>query len=366
MASLKRVSRAASSSRIVGGVIGLLLLVGAQLAHAQVTLHTVVPSTFQAGCPNTLITTCGKGLPGGSFQQGCKVEWIGAGGVPTFLANTTYLYTISSEYQTVTVPVPASLLTTPGVYGVRWVSVFPAIVYSPIFPVTVVPALTGPVVGGVSPQSVFYPSAAGVSITVAGSGFTPNSQVYFDRTAAATTYVNSSTLLATLTSACPGAGRGGGVAVSVFDPTQPVNTSNATPIGIYSMGTNLGLLSLSPPNSGPGVPVTFTIGAVGINTYILLVMSPVPAASIYPWPSASQQMVLGLTLSATTIVIEGISQGVVTTSIPSTGGGGGAVAIPARFPNPPFGQTYSFQAAFLDPSSSLGYRLTNAVHGVNL
>ena len=348
---------------LIPRVSSVMLLIAAA-ALGQMTLHTVIPSTFKAGSPSTFITTCGKGMPGGSFAQGCKIEWIGAGGTVTFLANTTYLYTISSEYQIASAPVPAALLANPGVFGVRWACLFTGAPYSPIFPVTVLPSLPGPVVGSVTPSTVGL-GVGGVPITVYGSGFGPSSQVFFDNTPATTTFISSSALSGMLTSACPGAGRTGAIAVSVFDPTQSTPASNATHLQVNSMGQNLGLLTMSPPNPSPGAPITCTIGGIRTNTYVYLVMSPTPTVSIFPWPTYIEQQVLGLNLSSTSIIIDGINQGVVSVPMPLTGGGGAGFSFPAMLPSPPVGRTISFQAAFLDPTSLLGYRLTNTLHGVS-
>lgn len=332
----------------------------------QVNLLTVVPTRFLAGSPTTMVTMSGNGLLTGSFSATNRVEWVGAGGVVTVLGSTLYLYTVSPTLQWVSMQVPSNLLTTPGVYGIRWVTTFPTAATSPLFPVTVTAAATiPPEVGGTAPAQIGIPGAAGVPLAVYGSGFTSTSQVFADRTPLATTFQSASALSATLTTACPGAGRTGAIAISVVDGATPGTTSNAVPLTVYAAGSNAGQLTVVPPGAPPGTPVTFTIGGIGVNTYPLLVVSPVPTAAIYPWPTYIENYVLGISLAATTIVIDGISQGIVSGPMPTTGAAGGGLAIPAYLPNPPLGQTLTFQAAWLDPSSSLGYRLTHALHGLS-
>ena len=342
------------------------LLLFTSAAMAQVTLHTVSPTRFIAGSPTTMVTMSGSGLLTSSFSATNRVEWVGAGGVVTVLGSTLYLYTVSPTLQWVSMQVPASLLTTPGVYGIRWVATFPTTVTSPLFPVTVTAAASiPPEVGGMAPAQLGIPGAAGAPVTVYGSGFTATSQVFADRTPLATTFQSASALSAVLTSACPGATRTGALAISVVDGAANPTVSNALPLTIYAAGSNAGQLTISPPGALPGTPVTFTIGGIGVNTYPLLVVSPVPPAAVYPWPTYVENYVLGVSLSATSIVIDGISQGIVSVPMPTTGAAGGGIAIPAYLPNPPIGQTLTFQAAWLDPSSSLGYRLTHALHGVS-
>lgn len=338
----------------------------ASAAKAQVTLQTVSPTRFIAGSPTTMVTMSGSGLLTSGFSATNRVEWIGAGGVVTVLGSTLYLYTVSPTLQWVSMQVPANLLTTPGVYGIRWVATFPTTVTSPIVPVTVTASTSiPPEVGGMAPAQLGIPGAAGVPITVYGSGFTATSQVFADRTPLVTTFQSASALSATLTSACPGAGRVGAIAISVVDGAVSPTTSNALPLTINAAGSNAGQLTVTPPGAAPGTPVTFTIGGIGVNTYPLLVVSPVPPAALYPWPTYVENYVLGISLSSTTIVLDGISQGVVSVPMPTTGAAGGGIAIPAYLPNPPLGQTLTFQAAWLDPSSSLGYRLTHALHGLS-
>lgn len=351
------------TSRFTSFVCALLF---ASVAVAQVTLQTVTPTRFLAGSPTTMVTMSGSGLLTSSFSATNRVEWVGAGGVVTVLGSTLSLYTVSPTLQWVSMQVPANLLATPGVYGIRWIATFPTTITSPLFPVTVTAAASiPPEVGGTAPAQLGMPGAAGVPVTVYGSGFTPTSQVFADRTPLATTFQSASALSAVLTSACSGATRTGALAISVVDGANPPTTSNAIPLTIYAAGSNAGQLTISPPGAPAGTPVTFTIGGIGVNTYPLLVVSPVPTAAIYPWPTYIENYVLGISLASTTIVLDGISQGIVSGPMPTTGAAGGGIAIPAYLPNPPIGQTLSFQAAWLDPSSSLGYRLTHALHGVS-
>jgi hypothetical protein len=172
---------------------------------------SLAPNVVDAGASSFLMTVTGT-----YFYPSSKITWKGAN-LPTTYVNAT----------TLTTTVPASDVAATGTVSVRVVT--PAPGGGTSVPVTFTIGDAAPVATSISPTSATAGGAA-FQLTVTGSHFYPLSKVTWKGAALATTYVNSTTLHATV-------------------PTTDIAAHGTVSVRVVNPA----------PGGGTSVPVTFTI-----------------------------------------------------------------------------------------------------------
>jgi hypothetical protein len=241
------------------------------VANPTVTLTSVSPSTVEIGAPATTITLAGVG-----FLPASSVSF-----------NGTKLTTMSFVSATqLTALVPASLLTNAGD--------FPVVVTNPMpgggvsAPRLVQVRYPMPTIVSLSPNTATT-GAAATPVTINGTGFTAVSQVTFNAVASATTFVSSTQLRATLTTAqlavagpiavrvtnpMPGGGASGAVDFQVSNPLPTLSTvTPASPtyvgsgdVAITARGT--GFLPASQVRAGAANLLTTFVSATELRAVV--------------------------------------------------------------------------------------------------
>ncbi|MFO0664422.1 MAG: IPT/TIG domain-containing protein [Polyangiaceae bacterium] len=177
------------------------------VTNPTVQLTSVTPNTVIVGAPATSISLSGTGFVAASSVSfnGTKLAQV------TFVNSTTLTASIpaaslamAGDYPiVVTNPSPGGGVSTPQLFHVN-------------YPV--------PTISSLSPDNALAGAAATV-VTVNGTGFFPASQVTFNNGAAATTYVSSTQVKATITA--QQLASTGTIAVRIVNPTPGGGTSSA-------------------------------------------------------------------------------------------------------------------------------------------
>lgn len=199
------------------------------VTNPNVVLTQVTPSMATVGSPAVDVVLRGSG-----FLATTQVLFNGAPVAKTFVSATELSATIpaasllaAGEFPlTVQNPPPGGGLSSPLVFRVQYAA---------------------PVLSAVSPTQIGVGSAA-TQVTVTGTSFYAASQVTFDGVAATTTFVNATTLRATLSAAA--LANAGAVSVRVVNPTPGGGTSSAQSISIQNPAPVI--TSLSPASGTVG------------------------------------------------------------------------------------------------------------------
>ena len=235
------------------------LTVGTGTATPVIT--SVSPNSIVVGSPDTTITVIGTGFTPSSF-----VQWNG-------VALTT-TYHASGSVTSLAADVPAKFLTGVGSASITVNAPAATPAVSNALTVEIVTA-SAPTLTSISPNA--GPINTEVTLTLTGTGFTPNSTVAYNGTTVPVAYVSSTSLTATLpASRLPG---NGSVTVTTPAPgggsSAPVTFTGYIAIannGMVYNPTN-GLLYISVPSSaGPPygnsvVPVDPVTGALGAPVF---------------------------------------------------------------------------------------------------
>ena len=206
------------------------------------TLTSLSPSSTAAGGPSFTLTVNGSG-----FNANTTIFW-----------NSQQLTATPVNAGQITATVPANLIAQPGTAAVKAQN---GNVSSNSLTFTVTnPGLT---LTSLSPNSAFSGGPA-FTLTVNGSGFTPNTQVTWNGTGLATSFVSANQLTATVTANLIAAA--GTAAVTVV---SSINTSPA-PL-TFTIVQSLSLTSLSPSSAAAGGPAfNMVVNGTGLggNTII--------------------------------------------------------------------------------------------------
>jgi Subtilase family len=216
-----------------------------------------------------------------------------------------------------------------------------------------------PAISSVSPPSIAPPLATPVVLTVTGSCFLPNSVVHANCVPLTTTYVNATTLTCTLPASVPQTQIAGALCINVENNASEVSNSVALVVGA---GGNAGTIRRHPLVPTPG------------GTYAILIEGGVPnapfslfgdlgtVAPVSAWPHVFANFVLSispLTGSAGPLVTVFDGLGVFGPPGPFVLDAAGNFAIYGiTLPQPAIGITATLQAAYVDPTSTIGLRLT--------
>ncbi len=206
-----------------------------------VQLTLVTPAVANVGAPATSIQLTGSG-----FIAQTQVLFNGAALASTYVSASRINATI-----------PASSLTAAGDFAIVLRNPPPGGGVSAPFSFRV--QYLAPVLGSVTPGQAQAGSAP-VQVVLGGSAFYPASQVTFDGVAAATTYVSSTELRATLSATQLASA--GAIAVRVATPPPGGGTSALVSFSVQNPGPTL--TSLSPSQVGAGAPdTTLTLTGTG-------------------------------------------------------------------------------------------------------
>jgi hypothetical protein len=173
------------------------------------------PESAPAGAPSFTLTVTGSG-----FAPSSSVLWNGTALSTTFVDASTLLASVPS-------------------YDLNWGTTAQVTVYTPspgggfsntaVFTITPTPPNPVPAITALSPSTVEAGNAP-FTLTVTGSGFTPSSTVHWNSNWLATTFVDGSTLLASV----PDYYRSsvGSVQISAYNPSPGGGTSETMPFAV--------------------------------------------------------------------------------------------------------------------------------------
>ena len=257
-------------------------------ASAPATLTVVNPAPALAGLSPSTVTAGAGGfaltLSGSGFVTGSKVTLDGASLTTTFVSASQ-----------LTAAIDASVTAVGGTHAVAVTNPTPGGGTSATQTLTV--QNPAPAISSISPSSVATNGAA-FTLTVAGSGFVPVSQVQLNGTNVTTAYVSGASLTAqipTLTSAgtylltvvnpTPGGGTSGSASLSATSSPTPSITGFTPTLGPAGSSFPLTLTGANFSCSGAGVQVSFngtTLTPSSCSTTQVTVTVPATAAGTYP------------------------------------------------------------------------------------
>jgi hypothetical protein len=282
------------------------------------------------------------------------------GGVADFRNNAEFVFLPAGTTGTFTVTVTATNVAGDGVPGNADATDqdFALLVYNG--------TACQPAIFGVNPPSI-APLASPVMLTVTGSCFLPGSVVHANCVPLATTYVSATSLTCTLPPSIPQTQIPGALCINVQNNLGEVSNGVALPVG---SGNNAGTIRRSPLVPVPGGTYSIVLegGIPGAPLTLLADLGAVTPLVGFPDPVSNFVLALSpLTGSAGPLVP--VLDGLGLFGAP----GGFAFDAAGRFvlpgiplPVPPYGITATLQAAYLDPASPIGLRLTWAKYPESL
>jgi hypothetical protein len=275
-------------------------------ASKEVTFEVQNPSAFLTSLsPLSVITGTGPTTltaSGTGFVPGAKVVFGGTDLTTTFTSSTSLEATI-----------PASLLLNTGSVPVSVVNPAPGGGASAAISFTV--ANPQAAIQAINPSAAFVGSAA-LTLTVNGSGFVSGSNVVFNGTTLATTYVNGSKLTATVPAGSLGAA--GDLPVAVSNP--PPGGGLTAPVVFKVQYPAPQVTSVAPSSGAVGSgPTDVVVTGVGFFITSQITFDGAPSATVY-----QDATHLKATLTAAQLVSAGTISVRVVNSAP---GGGTSTAL---------------------------------------
>ena len=255
----------------------------------------VVPTSVPAGSPDTQLNIGGANLLPPAVAGSCNFASSQAYWGP-FPSGVPLATTVGSG-TAATATVPAALLTTPGIVQVMVQQPGDGGAGSNFVPFMVL----GPALSSLLPASVTA-GAASFTLTASGSNFVPGSQIVFGGTPLATTFVNSGSLTATVSTSQVNTAQA--IAVTVVNP----GGSTTAPVTFMVIGGTISSLA----------PSSVTAGAAGFTLTV--------NGSAFV---SGSQIVFGGTPLATTFVNSGVLTAPVSAALVSLPG-----QIPVTVVNP--------------------------------
>lgn len=223
----------------------------------------------------------------------------------------------------------------------------------------------GPALASLAPAAIPIgaPLDLSVVLTLTGSCFEPSSTVVAAGTAAATTFVSATTLVAALPAGHPATLTRGALSVVVANGAA---VSNALPL-VVGGGANLGTLRRHPPTAGPGDPFQAVAeGGVPLMPLTLLIDFG-GGAPFWPFPSAAADLVLAVgSPSGSAGPLAALYDGLGLFGAPDGSAFDAAGEFRTAFyaaPSPALGLAFTLQAVYVDPAAPAGFRLTWAKAG---
>lgn len=230
-----------------------------EVRNPGATLTSLSPLSAVAGSAPTTIEASGTG-----FVPGAKISF-----------GSTDLTTTWNSDSSLEATIPASLLITSGSVPVTVTNPAPGGGLSKAISFTVTnPAAS---VQAINPSAAFVGSAA-LSMTVNGSGFVAGSNVVFNGTTLATTYVSPTQLQATVPSASLGAA--GDFPVAVSNPPPGGGVTAPVVFRVQYPAPQASTLSPSSVAAGSG-PTTVVVTGLGFFITSQITFDGAPAATTY-------------------------------------------------------------------------------------
>lgn len=238
----------------------LMIVLAVALADCQEQINfptpvikTLSPNSIQAGGPSFTLTVTGK-----SFTPSSTIDWNGqtlASPSSPGLPSTVF---VSST--TLSVLVPATLIQDGGVAQVQVSTPQPGGGVTLPLPFTINPnASSVPQITSLSPTGAFTGSS-GFTLTVTGSNFVSQSTVAVNGNNHSTTFINSTTLQASIFAA--DLTTSGTLEIVVVNPPPNGGSSNSFPLSVKNQTPSL--TSLSPASANAGSAAT-TIALNGVG-----------------------------------------------------------------------------------------------------
>lgn len=205
-----------------------------------------------------------------------------------------------------------------------------------------------------------------VVLTIDGTGFTPQSQVFAGATPLPTMRLTGALLTATLAPTVPAAGATGALVLSVSDGGAAISNSVALPVGATpGQLSNGGAVTRQPLVVTPGDFVTLGIdgGAPGQELTLVVDLAPV-GASVQSFGPGTDLLV-GVNLTTAFALFDGL--GLYGPPVATTLGSDPLGTPPygamrfincVHLPNPALGIPVAVQAVYFDPTSPAGFRAT--------
>lgn len=262
------------------------------VSNPAVQLATVTPTSALVNSAATTVTLNGSGFVTASSA----------------LFNGTPIATTFVDGRTLTAVIPASALGAVGDYPIAVKNPPPGGGVS--MPLTFRVQYTAPSVTTVAPTTIVT-GAGATNVTVTGTGFYPASQILFNGSATATTFVSATTLTATLGAASVASA--GPITVNVVTPTPGGGTSNMATITVQNPAPVI--TTLAPSSLVMGSPDTvLTLTGTGFVSTSLVQINAVNFPTTFV--SATQ---LKATIPAAQIASPGTLN--ITVLTPAPGGG---------------------------------------------
>ncbi len=313
------------------------------VAAPTMTITSISPSTLIAGALSPTVDIFGQ-----NFYPGTTVL-VNGNPIGTTRLSSTHLRIFP----------PQSVVNNVGTVTLQ-VRAFNPLNLSNISPLQIVP----PTLLSVSPSTItpLAASAPPLTLTLTGIGFAPsttNTFVYADGVFLQSLVFSDTLITCQLSGLVAGRAREGGIAISVTNGfASPSNT-----IGLRcGTSDNLGTVNINPVRILDGQPFSVLVeGGVPLAPFSLI--ADVPPAEPLVLATTPPQ-VLGVLQTTSVALIDGL--GILGPATPFTlsaaGTGtppGGQFTLPGFVAPPsPVGSQIALQAAYLDPSSPIGLRLT--------
>ncbi len=267
-------------------------------------------------------------------------------------------YVLNGSTQ-MTVQLPASLLANAGSVVVS--------VVNPAFPPigggtdSVTFNRVPPTLSSLNPTSItpLTANAGSLTVSLVGQDFLPSAVAYADGILLPTTYISSTLLQAAISPSIPGTLIPGGIAISVENAHYAASRAIGLQIG---NGRNQGTISRFPLAPSPGEAFNLWVATGRPGAPVVLIADQNPGPPLTGVPNAITNLTLSVRLfgtSATGWHLVNDSIGVFGTPFGwGTAPDGTFYIDNIVLPNPPAGATFTSQAAYLDPTSPIGIRLT--------
>lgn len=232
------------------------------------TLKSISPTNINAAQPQFLLKVMGSNL-----VQQTAVEWSGSTGTVTI---PLVIFVSTNELDAT---IPASLIQNPGTVNISVTTPTPGGGTSPsstqqpiVFTINPINSPT-PQITSISPTVVSAASGSGFTLFVTGKNFVSQSTVSINNNNRTTTYINSTSLEASVTAA--DIANPGSLEIAVTNPPPGGGTSNALPLSVQNPIPTAATVSPISVTAG-SVQTTITVtGANFVNGFTTITLNGV-------------------------------------------------------------------------------------------
>jgi len=212
---------------------------------------------------------------------------------------------------------------------------------------------SAPVVTLLTPSST-SPTPSQLLLTVDGSGFTPSTVVHVDRQPVPTSWLTATQLVAVIPAGF--ATSPAGLTIEIADTTLGTAVSNPVTLRVGTQD-NDGIITVAPLAFAPAALLTGTLQELTPGAPFTLVLEPGSPTPVTGFPTPVDDYLLAVGSPAMFPLLDGL--GVFLAPNPAaTSNVCGLFSVNANAPTPTAGLTVTLQAAFADPTTAAGFRLT--------